>query len=326
MAAPRDSASVTIQPFAAGDLSPVVVLWNRCLTKDPITEERFWRLFLLDANFDPEGALVARDGGGNVVGFLQAMARREPYGSLGLHEAQGWLTVFFVAPERRREGIGSRLLEAGLSFLRAKGRERVLCNGYAPYYIFPGVDVDYPEAGPFLEARGFQPASEAVAMGMPLEGARARMPERVREKAAEMTREGYDVRPFRTDDTLSLFAFVREQFPHWEPSLRDGLLHGNTEVVLATHRGAVVGYTQWQNPHNDPPDGAPCRFGPFGVHPEYRGKGVGAVIFHTMVERAAGNGARYLWFGWAGGRNLSFYERAGCAVTRRFRLYSHVLT
>jgi hypothetical protein len=78
-------------------------------------------------------------------------------------------------------------------------------------------------------------------MGMPLEGERARMPERVREKAAELTREGYEVRLFRPEDTLSLVAFVREQFPHWEPSLRDGLLHGNTEVVLATHQGAVVG-------------------------------------------------------------------------------------
>jgi GNAT superfamily N-acetyltransferase len=184
------------------------------------------------------------------------------------------------------------------------------------------VDVDYAEASAFLTARGFQPASEAVAMGMPLEGARARMPERVREKAAELAREGYEVRLFWTEDTLPLLAFAREQFPHWEPSLRDGLRCGNTEIVLATHHGAVVGYTQWQNPHNDPPDGAPGRFGPFGVHPAYRSKGIGAVIFYTLVERAAGSGARYLWFGWAGGRNLSFYERAGCTVTRRFRLYS----
>jgi GNAT superfamily N-acetyltransferase len=173
LAASIDPVPVTIRPFAAGDLPPVVALWNRCLEKDPITEERFWRLCLLDANFDPEGALVAVDAAGSVIGFLQAMARREPYGNLGLQEAQGWLTVFFVAPEQRREGIGSRLLEAGLAFLRAHGRERVLCNGYAPYYIFPGVDVDYAEASAFLTARGFQPASEAVAMGMPLEGAGA---------------------------------------------------------------------------------------------------------------------------------------------------------
>jgi len=170
MTAPQGA---TIRPFLAGDPSPIVALWNRCLAKDPITEERFWRLFLLDANFDPEGALVAQDADGSVIGFLQVTARREPYGNLGLQEAQGWLTVVFVAPERWRERIGSRLLEAGLAFLRARGRERVLCNSYAPYYIFPGVDVDYAKASAFLTARGFQPASEAVAMGMPLEGARA---------------------------------------------------------------------------------------------------------------------------------------------------------
>lgn len=315
-------STFAIRPFASGDLSPAVALWNRCLTKDPITEERFWQLFLLDANFDPEGALIAEIDG-EAVGFLQAMVRRSPIGSLGLQPTQGWLTVFFIDPGWRRQGIGSRLLEAGLAFLRQKGRRSVMCNGYAPYYIFPGVDNEYTEALDFLTARGFQPAGDAVAMGMPLEG--VRMPGWVREKYAALAREGYEVRLFRLGDTLPLLAFAEEHFPHWQPSLLEGLQRGNTEIILATRNGQIVGYTQWENPYNDPPSGAPGRFGPFGVHPEQRSKGIGAVIFYTLIERVTGNGARYLWFGWAGGRNLSFYERAGCVVTRRFRLFTRAL-
>jgi GNAT superfamily N-acetyltransferase len=61
------------------------------------------------------------------------------------------------------------------------------------------------------------------------------------------------------------------------------------------------------------------------VRPDLRNKGLGAAIFYFLIERVAGNGARYLWFGWAGGRNLSCYQRAGCVVTRQFYLYRRAL-
>lgn len=312
----------TIRPFAPSDLSPVAALWNRCLEKDPITEERFWQLFLLDPNFDRGGLLVA-EADGQVVGLLQAMARRFPLGSPGLQPQQGWITVFLVDSAWRRQGIGTALLEAGLSFLKSKGRTQVSCNGYAPYYIFPGVDVDYEAALAFLQAHGFTVASEPVAMGMALEG--VRMPDTVRERQAALAAEGYAVRLFERRDTLPLLAFVEAQFPYWQPSVLEGLQRGNFEIVVAEKAGEIVGFTQWQNPHNDPPSGAAGRFGPFGVHPELRGHGLGAALFYTLVERAAGSGGRYLWFGWAGGRNLSFYERAGCRVTRRFRILVRAL-
>lgn len=299
--------SVQLRPFQPADLSALVALWNRCLTKDPITEQRFWQLFLLDPNFDPRGALIAEQDGA-LVGFLQVVSA-------------GHLTAFFVAPECRRLGIGSQLLEAGLDYLQAKGQSRVACNGYAPYYIFPGVDVDYEAAGAFLAHHGFTVTSEPVAMGMALEG--VQMPEAVRAQRAVLAAEGYDVRLFELRDTLPLLAFAHEHFPQWHTSVLDGLQRGNRELMLAVGSdGDVVGFTQWQNPHNDPPTGAAGRFGPFGVHPELRGKGIGAVVFYALVEHVTASGGRYLWFGWAGGRNLSFYERVGCRVTRQFQLWT----
>jgi mycothiol synthase len=315
-------SAVIIRPFAPGDLRPVVALWNRCLRKDPITEVRFWQLFLLDANFDPAGALIAEKDG-EVVGLLQAMLRKTPLGVLGLQPQSGWITVFFVHPDYRRRGIGTQLLDVGLTFLREHGRTAVSCNGYAPYYIFPGVDCDYTEALGFLQARGFSVVSEPVAMGMALEG--VRMPEAVRQHADRLRQEGFRVGLFQREDTLPLLAFAANHFPHWQPSVLEGLQRGHTEILIATHSEEVVGFAQWENPHNDPPDGAPGRFGPFGVREDLRGHSLGAVMFYTLIERVAGNGARYLWFGWAGGRNVSFYERTGCVVTRRFKLLKRTL-
>jgi mycothiol synthase len=317
------SSAVSIRPFLPDDLAPVVELWNRCLLKDPISEERFWRLFVLDPNFDASGFLVAATASGEVVGAMQAMTRKVPLGSLGTQPETGWLTAFFVHPDHRRQGIGSRLIEESLAFLRNAGRTRILCNGYAPYYLFPGVDVEYDAAHRFLRQHDFTAVSEPVAMGMALENTVT--PEPVRAKRESLAAAGVRVRRFEIRDTLPLLDFAEIHFPHWRPSVLEGLQQGNTEIVLAEENGAILAFAQWENPHNDPPGGAAGRFGPFGVHPDRRSGGIGAVVFYDLIARVKAKGARYLWFGWAGGRNLSFYERAGCVVTRRFRLYSRTL-
>lgn len=308
-------AQLRLRPFEPDDLAGVVCLWNRCLAKDPITEERFWQLFLLDPNFDCEGALVA-ESGGEIAGFLQAITRRHPQDS----RRQGCVTIFFVDPGLRRRGIGTSLLNRGLEYLKASGCERAACNGYSPYYILPGVDVDYQEACAFLSGCGFLVASEPVAMGRSLE--RFSAPEDIRRRNEALRAEGFDARPFDRRDTLPLLAFAGEHFPEWRMSVLDSLQHGNREITLGTLRNEIVGFAQWENTYTDPPAGAPGRFGPFGVRADLRSRGIGAMIFYSLMERVAAAGARCLWFGWAGGRNLSFYERAGCEVTRRYRLFT----
>jgi mycothiol synthase len=317
------STSFSIRPFAPKDLAPIASLWNRCLPKDPISLDRFWRLFMLDPNFDTNGFLVAVSASGEIVGALQAITRKVPLGSLGTQPDTGWLTVFFVHPDYRRQGIGTQLLEAGRAYLRTEGRTKFICNGYAPYYLFPGVDVDYTTANAFLECHGFATFSEPVAMGMTLEN--VVMPDKVQARADALLSAGVTVRWFTKADTLPLLDFAEEHFPHWRPSVFEGLQQGNTEIILAEDNGEIVAFAQWENPHNDPPHGASGRFGPFGVHPERRSGGIGAVVFYRLIEHIKAKGSRYLWFGWAGGRNLSFYERAGCVVTRRFRMYQQSL-
>lgn len=318
------SDACTIRFFSPNDLAPVVALWNRCLPKDPLSVERFWRLFLLDPNFDPTGFLVAVTDSGTIIGVLQVITRKVALGSLGTQPETGWLTVFFVDPKYQRQGIGSRLLESGLALLRTAGRRRVFCNGYSPYYAFPGVDIEYEVAHGFLEQHGFTAFSEPVAMGMALENVVT--PESVRAKSAKLADVGITIRLFHINDTLPLLDFAEAHFPHWRPSILEGLQQGNTQIVVATADGGeIVAFAQWENPHNDPPHGASGRFGPFGVRPERRSGGIGAVVFYDLIERVKAKGARYLWFGWAGGRNLAFYERAGCTITRRFRLYQKIL-
>jgi len=308
---------VRLRAFQAQDLEPVVDLWNQCLPKDPISIERFWRLFLLDPNFRPEGALVA-ECDGSPVGFLQAMVRRLPLGIYPFDPAQGWITVFFVAPEHRRRGIGRSLVSAGLAVLREHGCRTVSCNGYAPSYVFPGIDLDYGEGLALMESAGFQPVAGAVAMSMPLKGVST--PAGVLERRRALASEGVVVGRFEIEDTLPLLCLAEQQFPYWHQSVVEALQFRSGNVFVARKAGSVLGFAQWENPSTDPPSGAPGRFGPFGVHPDFRGNGLGSVLFYTLIEQVASSRAETLWFGWAGGRNQSFYERAGCHITRRYRI------
>lgn len=313
------SSQTRLRPFQPADLEPVVGLWNHCLHKDPISTERFWRLYLLDPNFSAEGALIA-ESEGKPVGYLQALYTKTPPGLIVPKPDTGWITAFFVAPEFRRQGVGAELMRRGLQVLKDQGCSRATCNGYGPYYSFPGVNLDYGEAGAFMRALGFKSHAEAVAMSKDLEGVRT--PEDVAERRKSLADDGTVVRWFEPADTLPLLQFSEECFPSWRSGLIDGLQHDNRDIMVVVRRGLVLGYTQWQNTQTDPPFGVPGRFGPFGVHPEMRGQGLGAVIFYALIEEVQKRGCRELWFGWAGGRNLSFYERAGCRVMRRFQLFA----
>jgi len=275
-------------------------------------------MILLDPNFRPDGALVA-ELDGEQVGFLQAMVRRVPLGIQPTDPKQGWITVFFVAAEQRRRRIGRKLMDAGLSYLRESGCQVVTCNGYAPSYAFPGVDFDYAEALVFMRASGFEPLTEAIAMDLSLVG--LEKPQPVIDRQIALEAEGIYVRRFKACDTIGLLALAEKYFPYWHQSVVDGLQQDRRNVFVAVRGEDVLGFAQWENPHTDPPSGAPGRFGPFGIRPDLRSNGLGAALFYSVIEQVDKRGADRLWFGWAGGRNLSFYERAGCQVTRRYQIF-----
>jgi GNAT superfamily N-acetyltransferase len=154
-----------IRPFRGTDLDALLRVWNAALPRDAITERRLLAQVLLDPNVD-EGFLVA-EAGGEVIGFVLGIVRREPLPGSGLdcEAGRGWITAFGVRPDRQREGVGMALFEAAFQFFRDAGRREVLISPYAPNYFVPGVDLAaYPAAGPFLERLGFETISRPLSM------------------------------------------------------------------------------------------------------------------------------------------------------------------
>src|SRR3989442_3423903 len=203
---------VTIQQYRGTDISKVVDLLSVSLTADPVTPALFTRRVLLDPNFDLEGAPVARVGDA-VVGFLLALARKRPLEDGADDSERGWITLFAVAPEFRRQGIGTALLNHAIDFLRARNRETVAISPYAPNYWAPGVDVAaYPEAITFLEKQGFKTVSRPISMDTRLVGG-WRVPDWLWERESKLAQSGVKIELFDPTHIPALNQHLREEFP-----------------------------------------------------------------------------------------------------------------
>lgn len=81
----------------------------------------------LDSQLDePDVVVLVADERGSVIGY--AYAEVEGYDYMSLRGPAAVLHDLIVAPERRSEGVGGRLLEAMLAELAARGAPRVVLS------------------------------------------------------------------------------------------------------------------------------------------------------------------------------------------------------
>jgi ribosomal protein S18 acetylase RimI-like enzyme len=71
------------------------------------------------------GAVLVALAGGRIVGFVLVSSARF---AMPTSTPTGSITDIYVEPDARGRGVGSRLLGAGLDWLRARGYRRVLLN------------------------------------------------------------------------------------------------------------------------------------------------------------------------------------------------------
>src|SRR5688572_8491830 len=121
----------TIRSYDADDQSGVLKLLVSAMPADSICESRFVRQVLLDANFRPEGLPVAVNNG-NVVGFCLAIARHVPLENAPSDADRGYITLFAVAPDSQRRGVGAKLFAVAEDYLKSQDRSACMVSSYAP--------------------------------------------------------------------------------------------------------------------------------------------------------------------------------------------------
>lgn len=303
-----------IRPYRGADEPALLDIWHESMAHDRIDEARFRTKVLLDPNFQPANLPVASIDG-RLAGFALAMTRQVPQFLQGLEPESAWLTAFGVRPDARRQGVGRALFKYLIDRMAGQGRRHIDISPYTPNYFTPGVDIEaYPDTLAFLHTLGFETLYHAISMGANLTGYRI-VPE-VTELEQRLEREdGIIVAPVTAADLPDLMPFIVEHFGwDWFRHAQVYLLEyfgGSAEPIcflVARRRGEIVGYCQQRGE----------RFGPFGVHPAYRGRGIGRVLLFRCLARMSALHIYYAYFLWTSERTARLYRLAGFETMRKF--------
>lgn len=305
---------ISIRSYEPTDIDGVLGVLNRCLIADPLTSEQFQRKVLLDINYDPRGSLVAA-ANGRIVGYALGMVRRFQLEDGAPDLDRSWISLFAVDEAYRRTGIGGKLLAGIESYFRTKGCKVAIISGYAPNYFVPGIDpVAYPEALAFFTKMGYTEVYRPLSMDSDL--VRLRVPDWVPAKEQGLLEAGVEFEQYSPELILPLLEFMKAEFPgDWQRFLRDAMVRVTTgeyepdHIWIAHASGKVLGFAMY---------GDYCRFGPFGVAVNERGRGIGVILLLRTLMTMKARGMHNAWFLWTDDVAAKVYDAGGFKETRRF--------
>ncbi len=289
-----DQIDLQLRSIRADDLDAFVRYWNCAFATrrnfTPITEEDFRERVLTCPAFDSAGLIIAwirdRMGESRIAGFVHAFRpppKMAAYNRWGRHHSIG---VLHVAPDYRKQGIGSQLLKAAENFLYYCPihfvSQSTPCYGCVegprpPFFGSTqrmGVKTKDTELLHFLANRGYNIVDPGdISLTAELDGAQLQVP-------AEIEQLAPDLRMKRVDHTAP-FPFTepwdRREYSSWI-SGRD---YPYTGLVLVDGTNELIGHLCWY------PLKAASRAGIYSVWitPVVRGKGLGAFLLdHALAD------------------------------------------
>jgi GNAT superfamily N-acetyltransferase len=314
---PSGARAVTETQFRPHAVRDLLELWQQVMPRDAPNSERFRDLALLDPQFRPEG-LTMLFRGERLIGFSYAVAAMTP----GAARPQGWIAGLGVAPGERRAGYGSWLLESSLRFLANAGCSVARLGGNGERYLLPGADpAAYPEFHRLIQASGFRATGSTEAMACDLRA----VPQDGAQVADSSTDGPYVYRQPDDGDIPELLRVAAAFSPGWSGLVRSHLARASSapRLWIACAPEGIVGFAGF-----DLFPGCAGRFGPMGVLPAARGRGVGGRLLRLTLTSMAARGLQSAWFLWGpeGVSGRRMYESAGFRVNRRFDLFARDLT
>lgn len=302
-----------IRTFKSTDTDALIELWNRATPDHPIDKAGFVKNILLDPNFDEEGFfLVEREG--ELVAFLQAVIRKVPVDVGGnLDTGKGYINVIgFADPADALGKLGLELLSRAEKYIAGYGEREIRVAGYTPNYFYPGINEKYTEQLELFRRAGYTEGSRHRSIEIDL--LKYEYPVQLQKLKAVREAEGYGFSSLTPELVRSMLAgFV----PGWVHRFRRQLLEtmDYSKFRVITFGGEVVGCSVFGDPYSSHE-----RFGPIGVHSEYRGLGLGKLLLADTLVTMKESGLRHAWAQSTpmSGAARTMYDRAGFYTTATF--------
>ncbi|MEM1809545.1 MAG: GNAT family N-acetyltransferase [Thermofilaceae archaeon] len=289
-------------------------LINRALFND-FVDRRFFRLLTVDdPNFDPKLSLVCVRNGKVVATAMGIRRVKEPSSMVDKQREIAWIKVLACPPDHTAE---LRNLTAVLEEeLRRSGARMVRVSDYASWYLSPGIDLEYEWLRALLEHLGYRKVGEAV--NYEVDMSKYRTPSWVQKLESELKQQEFILREATTQDQDRLYEWIERFFsPFWRIEAELAMRSEEGGVLIAEKGGVIAGFSVY---------GAlrPDFFGPIGVDPGVRGRGLGTVLLFRSLERMREEGVRVATIPWT--LHLTFYAQVpGVTKIRLFNVMAKEL-
>ena len=298
----------------------LVELWNSAHPAYPLTPELMAKKVFLDVNFKKEELLVAEEGG-KAVAFAYVPCRRLAMDlSVPMNTQTGYICYFAVDPQHW--GAGEVLLQACEQHHQKAGRTTV-STAYGPLYHTQGFSETHD--GSCIELFRQYGYAERESCRRKINLTEFIPPQAYTSRKTQLEAERFYIGELPYD-LLADFVdpenpFTKKGWP-WEFRVRLSNDPDLARARVAIYDGRIIGGCIFGDPNSDG-----CRFGPFGVCPEYRGKGIGFVLFVDCLLEMKRRGLPCAWAQWTPLADAAgaLYDRVGFEVEDRFLAFSKAL-
>ncbi len=307
--------SILYKSYDYGCEEELLECWNRNLIHDPLCQKTLRNKVILDENFDPKFLQLAYDNN-KLIGFIYGVKRKVPYLTRGLEEHRAWINMIGVDEAYRRQGIGTQLLKNLESALKEEKTKEITLCAYSPNYFTPGIDERYKTGVQFFEKHQYDYKSDAVSMKRELWDFVTN--DQLQQQKRQLQEEGYIFCPYEDIYMEKLHHFIEKEFGGgWVYNVLQAIKQerAHDTILLCVKGDDVVGFCMRKI------DGHDGRFGPIGILPELRSKGLGGILLDYMLSEMKKREVTGVYFLWTHGASQRFFERHNFEVFRSYRLY-----
>ena len=307
---------MNIRTITGADVPRIPGIWRADQPFVPVTVNNFIDKIIFEENFSPESFFIADDDG-RIAGFLYCTYRKMPItGEGNMEKGKAYIIAFCVADREETKPVGKALIEAAEAYMRSKGIERV-DTGYFPVYYVQGFERDLcPEYIALFREHGYRVSEESCSLELLLKDFREDSAiDALKDRLAE---QGIEIRSSLPEDSIGIadpkMPFSKESWAY-EYKTRLRLQHDCERFKVAVKDGVLIGVSPFGDPNSDM-----GRFGPFGVDPNYRGLGIGKVLFQETMKEMKKRGIERAWMQWVeyDGAGFHIYEKCGFKAKNNF--------
>ena len=265
---------------------------NKLLPNDFIDYEHVETCIEEDPFTTPENILVCRDND-EIKGLLVYAEPKPLPGINPPREAMDYIWVKLLAIHMGSKQCFTKLLDQIEYTARRSNKRGIRIYGYAPWYFLTGLNTRYYWLREWLAERGYQVVSRAVDYHVDLERYWIERP---------TIKQGTTDTRIRQATTLDdpVFKWIEEKFSlQWRIEAQLALKKKYGRVYVAKTNNEITGFAVHSATHRE-------RFGPIGVDPEQRGKGIGKQLLIHTLDSMRLLGIRHAIIPWT--EHLFFYS------------------